>query len=101
MPARLGQPHAFQLLRTSIPGAGCLRPRRQSLRSDNPACQHFPGQGQGSLDPAIRIWFAQGSIALRQGQPEQGSRPFLQQGLKFDGRNAGAYFDLGQTPTCC
>ncbi|MFO8237940.1 MAG: tetratricopeptide repeat protein [Prochlorococcaceae cyanobacterium] len=47
------------------------------------------------LDPDnAGIWFAQGSLALRDGRPDEGLE-LLRQGLRRDPRNANAYFDLG------
>jgi tetratricopeptide (TPR) repeat protein len=47
------------------------------------------------LDPSnAGILFAQGSLALKDNNPSQAAE-LIRQGLKLDGRNAGAYFDLG------
>jgi tetratricopeptide (TPR) repeat protein len=47
------------------------------------------------LDPGnAAILFAQGSLALKGDKPAEAA-DLIRQGLKLDGRNAGAYFDLG------
>lgn len=47
------------------------------------------------LDPDnAGIWFAEGSLALRDGRAEE-AIGLLNQGLRRDPRNASAYFDLG------
>ena len=48
-----------------------------------------------TLDPGnAGIWFAEGSLALRDGRPAE-AVGLLEEGLKRDPRNASAYFDLG------
>lgn len=48
-----------------------------------------------ALDPRnAGILFAQGSLALKAEAPARAA-DLIRQGLKLDGRNAGAYFDLG------
>jgi tetratricopeptide (TPR) repeat protein len=48
-----------------------------------------------ALDPGnAGIWFAEGSLALRDGRPAE-AVGLLEEGLKRDPRNASAYFDLG------
>jgi tetratricopeptide (TPR) repeat protein len=47
------------------------------------------------LDPDnAGIWFAQGSLALRDGRPRE-SLELLRQGLRLDPGNASAHFDVG------
>lgn len=47
------------------------------------------------LDPANPdIWFTEGSLALRNGKPAEALK-LLRRGLELDGRNSGAFFDLG------
>lgn len=47
------------------------------------------------LDPGnAGIWFAEGSLALRDGRPGEAIE-LLREGLRRDPRNASAYFDLG------
>jgi cytochrome c-type biogenesis protein CcmH/NrfG len=42
------------------------------------------------------ILFAQGSLALKANEPAKGAE-LIRQGLKLDPKNAGAYFDLGNS----
>jgi tetratricopeptide (TPR) repeat protein len=47
------------------------------------------------LDPKNPgIWFAEGSLALRDGKPREAA-DLIGQGLKLDSKNASGYFDLG------
>jgi len=86
-----------QLRRTYL--CGVYWPRRSCAGPIRPG--HISlARPKEARPPQSRPLFAQGSIAL----PTKANRQAvasLQQGLKFDGKNAGAYFDLGQRPPCC
>jgi tetratricopeptide (TPR) repeat protein len=65
------------------------------LRSDQTQAAGVSLTRARELDPDnAGIWFAQGSLALREGRPSEGLE-LLRQGLRRDPRNANAYFDMG------
>ncbi|MCP9886892.1 hypothetical protein KBY96_02940 [Cyanobium sp. ATX 6A2] len=65
------------------------------LRSDQAEAAGVSLSRARELDPDnAGIWFAQGSLALRDGRPGEGLE-LLRQGLRRDPRNANAYFDVG------
>lgn len=65
------------------------------LRSDQLAAAGVSLQRARDLDPRNPgILFAQGALALRDSKPTE-AVDLIRQGLSFDGKNPGAYFDLG------
>jgi len=65
------------------------------LRSDQTEAAVLSLGRARELDPDnAGIWFAQGSLALRDGRPGE-ALELLRQGLRRDPRNASAFFDVG------